>query len=923
MNFGRVEKKYRPIPFWSWNSKLESNETLRQIDLMDKCGMGGFFMHARGGLDTEYMSDEWFEQIRISSEDARARGMYPWAYDENGWPSGFGDGKVNGIGDFYRQKTLQVEPLWGDRASEPNTLLVKSGCRYFYTVNPFYVDISDKDVVAKFIEVVYEEYDKRVGDVIEGFFTDEPQLLRDNGYPWSFSLEEEFKNTYGYSLIEKLDELFFDIGDYERTRVDYWHLMTKRLSENYFKQIYDWCENRGYKFTGHLTNEEGMLYQLLASGTSMAHYEYFTIPGIDWLSDRIEECLTPAAVGSAAAQLGKRQVLTESYGAAGHQLSHAEMKRIYEWQMVRGVNLLCTHLEGYTLEGIRKRDFPPAMYYQQPWWEDMDVFVDTVSRIGKILTEGRICADTLIIHPQTTAWRLYNGALDGSLSSIRKINSINDLFLKDIRALEDKHILCHFGDELIMERHGRVAGRDLIIGEMRYSKVIIPEYATLLPTTRALIDEYIMAGGEIVTVDSITPNPITEENRLTYTKREYEDFDVHYFVNTDNARLTATFARGNYLMEQTTGKLIPFFGSYNFEPYESIVIIDTHDDRERRTESDDSARLDISGSWQLDGATYNSITLDTCDYSIDGGEVISGGYVLDILPRMNELRRPAKLWQRYTFITEAIPKEFYLCIENPSMFKININGVEVENNDKGYFIDKSFRLVDISNRAKLGENVIELECVVSQSDKTYKHLSESWEFETMKNSLSYDMEIEPIYIVGDFGVRLTDTYETDKYSVYVSCGDAIITDAPRSVDITALDASGYPEFAGTLELSRTFTLDEGETDRYVYLDGEGINSVHITVNGEHVAAKMFPPFKTDISDYLRAGENTVELKILNNLRNMQGPHHKIDTGWGVCPASFYREQNVFHHVEGATESCHEPLGEFVKGHSLIHFGMKC
>ena len=53
-------KKYRPIPFWSWNEKLDAAETRRQIAMMDEAGIGGYFMHARGGLQTEYMGEEWF-----------------------------------------------------------------------------------------------------------------------------------------------------------------------------------------------------------------------------------------------------------------------------------------------------------------------------------------------------------------------------------------------------------------------------------------------------------------------------------------------------------------------------------------------------------------------------------------------------------------------------------------------------------------------------------------------------------------------------------------------------------------------------------------------------------------------------------------------------------------------------------------------
>ena len=41
---------YGSIPFWSWNDRLEEEELRTQIRRMKELGMGGFFMHARGGL---------------------------------------------------------------------------------------------------------------------------------------------------------------------------------------------------------------------------------------------------------------------------------------------------------------------------------------------------------------------------------------------------------------------------------------------------------------------------------------------------------------------------------------------------------------------------------------------------------------------------------------------------------------------------------------------------------------------------------------------------------------------------------------------------------------------------------------------------------------------------------------------------------
>ena len=75
MNFKNIDKKYRPVPFWSWNEKLNVPETLRQVGLMDDVGIGGFFMHARGGLQTEYMGEEWFENVTACVDEAEKRGF--------------------------------------------------------------------------------------------------------------------------------------------------------------------------------------------------------------------------------------------------------------------------------------------------------------------------------------------------------------------------------------------------------------------------------------------------------------------------------------------------------------------------------------------------------------------------------------------------------------------------------------------------------------------------------------------------------------------------------------------------------------------------------------------------------------------------------------------------------------------------------
>ena len=198
----------------------------------------------------------------------------------------------------------------------------------------------------------------------------------------------------------------------------------------------------------------------------------------------------------------------------------------------------------------------------------------------------------------------------------------------------------------------------------------------------------------------------------------------------------------------------------------------------------------------------------------------------------------------------------------------------------------------------------------------------------MSNCLSYDVEIEPIYIAGDFGVKLIkENYEELPLGAYRVKEMALsgshtfmITRRPESVDISNLEDSGYPEFAGALTLKKCVNL--ADTDYRVKLFGRGMNSIHITVNGKYAGMRMFGPYDISISDYLKVGDNEIEVKILNNLRNMQGPHHSAEgeTEW-TNRNSFYKESNVFRHQKGADITCHDTHGDWCEDISLVHFGL--
>ncbi|MDD6485255.1 MAG: hypothetical protein PUF72_11920 [Clostridiales bacterium] len=866
--------KYRPVPFWSWNEKLETEETVRQIRLMHEAGMGGFFMHARGGLQTEYMGEEWFDNVKACADESKVLDMHPWAYDENGWPSGFGSGKVNGLGIDYIQKYLRYAPISPEKEKEVGDRIIHISDKhiFYYDTNPFYVDVLDKKVIKAFIDEIYEPYYKRFKNDIDGFFTDEPQVSRD-GIPWSFVLRDAYKEEYGEELYDRLEDLFFESESSADTRVKFWRLVAILFSQAYSKQIYDWCDERGLKFTGHMVLEESLESQITANGAIMPQYEYYHVPGMDWLGRNIYDCLTPIQLGSAAAQLGKNQVLSETFAMCGHNVSFDELLGIYQWQMVRGINLLCQHLEGYSLRGIRKRDYPPAMGYQQPWWGDYKIFNDFVSRVGMLLCEGKIECDTLVIHPQAKAWSCFD------CGENKGVEECNELLLKTIGQLDKKHILFHLGDEILMERHSCVRDGQLVIGKQKYSKVIVIT-DVMLDNTKRLIEEFKAQGGIVTTAEELPQNDITDNESITYTKRIFDDFVMYYFVNSTDKKQKARVKYGNQIMD-IYGKLSDFDGELELEPWGSAVIIDNGNERVKK-EKTRPQKITPQGAWKIEKCTDNVLTIDSCSCRFNGESIGDNLYMIDIQNRACSISGGVRVECEFSVKADYIPDKLYFVCETPEKFTIKINGEEIEKNVCGYFADSSFKKIEISRYMKIGENKFLMETDFKQPAELYENLKKAQVFESEKNKLSFDTEIEPVYITGQFALETEGEFKKlDKNAVRYT-GDFVIDKLPESVSISNLEQQGFPFFAGSITLS--CDIDQ---EGLVSFEKKGVNVVKFGGGSEEKTCITAP------IEYMTKN-NRLTVTLTNNLRNMLGPHHLAEgESYSVFPGSFYKEPCIW------------------------------
>lgn len=103
--FENPTSEYRGTPFWAWNCEITKELIDSQLDCFEKMGFGGAHLHARTGLETDYLGEEFLNLVRYTDEEMKKRNMLCWLYDEDRFPSGAAGGIVTENVD-YRARYL-------------------------------------------------------------------------------------------------------------------------------------------------------------------------------------------------------------------------------------------------------------------------------------------------------------------------------------------------------------------------------------------------------------------------------------------------------------------------------------------------------------------------------------------------------------------------------------------------------------------------------------------------------------------------------------------------------------------------------------------------------------------------------------------------------------------------------------------------
>ncbi len=574
--FRDPDRRYSIRPFWFWNGKLEGAELRRQIKQMVDHGVYGAYVHNRDGLQTPYLSEDWWEAVGEALKAARDYGFSLCMVDEFEWPSGEArDYWMPGINksrvvaanpDFHMHRLRPTEtvvhgprsvriPLpsrtaavviarrQGREALDGESLKVlpfEPGAKelewnapegewmvFTYSIERAigqpdhgHVDLMSREAIAKYIEIYYEEFYRRYG---EYFGNAMPATFADHEgdygakLPWTPRLLETFRRKAGYSLEPYLPALTYDIGPKtEKVRCDLLDTVSELYSDNFFKQVTDWCHQHKIEHSGHVW-EESLFFGPSQQGDFFRVLRSMSNPGCDTLLEWGRQSVWLKEVASVADFEG-RHVVCENQGVQGMNsyLSPEGMKRVSNCLGAWNIGEFIPHAFDYDLSRI---NFPPDWFRSQPYLPWFQAYADQMRRISFINCESHHVADILLIYPQVSIWGqsapvfrnehtryfLDNSSWSDDAAETNQQYAELKLRLSEAR-LDYKVADDHYLGRSSLEDHR------LRIADSRFQILILPPMSTIRRTSAERIRDFYQAGGTVIALRRL-PTISTESGR--------------------------------------------------------------------------------------------------------------------------------------------------------------------------------------------------------------------------------------------------------------------------------------------------------------------------------------------------------------------------------------------------------------------------
>jgi hypothetical protein len=552
-------REFTVRPFWFWNGKLDKKEVERQIEEMVSQGVYGAYAHNRTGLDTPYLSEEYFSVIEAALKKSKELGFHFSVVDEYEWPSGEArDVWLKGIPsrviaanpEFRMRSLAYVEKVAaGPRSVEleipkdfqfavamrldekdvldPDTLLdisssTSSGRLIWdapegrWLVTAYYlrpaqgmdgglVDLLNPAATRKFLDLVYEEYYRRFGsyfgNVLDSTYADHEGAYG-AGIAWTPALFDTFQKSKGYDLRKQLPLLVHEGGRRTpKVRCDYMEVVSELYANSFFQQVSDWCVAHRIHYSGHVW-EHSLKEEAAADGDLQGIMRSWHWPGVDTLVEngRLPDHFKPVA---SVAHFRKTRFTCENQGLQGSDSTIEFQKMRLGTNMIAtwGPTLFIPHAFNYDR---RRIEYPPDWFYHQPFWKYFKNYADYTRRLSYMNAQGRHVASVLLFNPTESVWAHANPVFVPTFTRDdieepwnNPIDEINAAYYELMNELAIQRWDYDVADSYYLLQ-SRIQGRQLQISDEAFKVLIMPPCTTVRRTALEKIRQFFDAGGIII-----------------------------------------------------------------------------------------------------------------------------------------------------------------------------------------------------------------------------------------------------------------------------------------------------------------------------------------------------------------------------------------------------------------------------------------
>ncbi|MBW8326128.1 MAG: hypothetical protein K0M50_15285 [Prolixibacteraceae bacterium] len=979
--FADPPSEYRSAPLWDWNEQISEEGIDFQMKEFKKAGIGGVFVHPRPGLLTEYLSEDWFHLFDYTVQKGKELDMKVWIYDENSYPSGFAGGHVPAeMPDSYKhgaglsmeiQETLNVQLSdtigvilkktdagFADITATATQEIGQKGTYYiFRKTYPgksawyggfSYVDLLYPGVTQKFMDVTMTKgYEKNVADfgkTLPGIFTDEPNLEAAMGkgtmLRWTPDLWDVFQQRWGYDLKVNLPSLIEETGNWKKVRHDYYELILELFIDRWAKPWSKYCDEKNLDWTGHYW-EHG--WPIPGDGIDeSAFYIWHQQPGVDMLGNRLDTAGLGGQFGndravrellSAANQAGRKRTLSETYGGGGWEMNFETQKRLVDWEVVMGVNFVNQHLSYYSLNGVRKFDYPPSFSYHEPWWEHYKLMGDYIGRISMAMSSGEQINQTLVLQPNTSAW-MYFSRQDKNPA----INGIRDGFKNFVYRMEQQHLEYDLGSENVLKELGSVKGKTLKVGKRDYSLVVIPaEMENIDQITFDLLVKYLDNGGKVLAFRKDVPmlNGETSAAVNELIGKSGENWVIA--ENLTDATALTLLKRDEFAMNDLTKNGMTYHQRRILDDGQVLFVVNSHPTKkasaEITVEGKTVSKLDLTNgkiySYPVkpaDGKITLSVDLEAAGsamFTISNDKPTEPEYALvsgtetTVEPTGTvSVKRESDniMMVNYLDLKTAKSDKKDVYFMNALIGLFNENGVEMGNpwQHKIQYKKTYLELDTLFKADSWFEASYHFQINADLSDEAMKSIRavverpEMWTVsingkEVSKTQGSYWIDKSfPQFAVGQFlkPGKNTLTLKAPRMNVLAEVmpvyfiGDFLVKPAKQGFEIAGGNISGLgswreaglPFYSQKVAYSQTYSVTKTDATAFkVKLNKWNGSVAEVLVNGQQAGLIAWQPNELDVTSLLNDGDNEITVKIAGSLKNTFGYFFREANKWIYGP----------------------------------------